>query len=1313
MSRRSPPRPAPGTPRPAPGTLRSVSRTSHSRLGIVVAALFVFAASGIVSGQAGEDAPVAAAVAWPASTGLLISEVQTGGASASDEFVELYNAGPVAADLGGLELAYASSSGASATRKAAWSAPLLVAPGTHLLLANGAGAYASMADVTYSGGLASTGGAVVLRPTGGAPLDAVSWGDATNGFVEGAAAAAPPPGSSIERQPGGAGGNGTDTNVNRDDFTVRATPSPQGLAAPPVLPRPSATPVPTDTPTPTDQPTPTLVTPTPVTPAPATLTPDPSPGGTPPAASSTPEPPASEPPPTEPPSTEPPPTELPPSEPPSTDPPADPSPSSPPATEPPTTAPSPQPSEPPPATPSPDPTPTPIAEPSPSAPSPSPTATTQPEAMPIAAARGLADGALVTVAGSLTTAPGFVESGHETFVQDGTAGIALHLEGTDWPFLARGQGVLASGVLDTRYGQRVLRVARPSDLIPAAAELPVPARLATGDVREPWEGSLVSVTARVTGSASSLTDGFAVEIDDGSGPIKVVAVAASGIQPPDLPRGAMVAITGVAGQRDSTGSGTAGYRLYPRDAADISRLPDPTPDPSGEPTPTAVPSPTPTPLPEPTPTPLPSSEPEPSGSPSPSPSGSPHPTVPDPTIAEARRLATGTTVRVTGTVTAERGRVVDLRTAVIQDGGAGIAVRLTADQSGLLLDRGLAVRVTGRIAERFGNLEIRLLAGSGLEVTGTAPVPTPRAITAPELGEATEGVLVRATGTVVEISRTGGTTTSFVLDDGHGKIRVSLPAAIRSEFAGLCRGQHVDVTGVAGQRAPRAGSPTGYAIWPRDAEDVIVTAAVAPPTGSPGPADPTPGPSGQPGGGATPPGATSPVTILRARQAVGTTVTIDGTVTTAPGLLDADGRRVIVEDATGGILVRLPAGSPTVGVGDRVRLRGKVGTFEHTPQVAASDAPVVVARVEPRSPRLLTRTPARADDCRLVRITGTVVSIRRYGQSWRAQVRLANRATVEVQGLVRSGIAADRLAKGVTVDVTGVVRLGQNSGGATVSAILPRDPADLKVGGSRGTGTAGSGGAPAGGSTGSPGTSGLVSAAIGDGLGADIAGASDPIVGASAPGSALAQDVELVDLARHTGEVVRAGGLVASVSGTGLVLDDGTASADVRVAAEEAAGLADIRQGDAVNVTGLVQAGNSGAAEIAVGPDGALVRLAGLAEARSSQVGDSTADIPSGAGSVSDTGAQTPASVVEVALEVQSVASPGPGESQPHFPSGLGILFLLAALAGGARLALRHGRARTPESERPIDVRPPARPLLDVARVVGMCLNRARRRSDA
>ena len=144
-----------------------------------------------------------------------MSEVQTGGASASDEFAEISNAGPVAVDLTGYELVYATSTGSTVTRKASWSTATILEPGRHLLVANSAGIHAAIADATYSGGFAATGGAIVLRPIGGEPVDAVGWGDASSGFVEGEAAAAPAAGSSIERLPGGALGNGTDTNVER------------------------------------------------------------------------------------------------------------------------------------------------------------------------------------------------------------------------------------------------------------------------------------------------------------------------------------------------------------------------------------------------------------------------------------------------------------------------------------------------------------------------------------------------------------------------------------------------------------------------------------------------------------------------------------------------------------------------------------------------------------------------------------------------------------------------------------------------------------------------------------------------------------------------------------------------------------------------------------------------------------------------------------------------------------------------------------------------------------------------------------------
>ena len=54
-------------------------------------ALIVVVMVGILGGWSGAGA-LAAAVGWPPST-LVISEIQTGGASASDEFVEIANQG--------------------------------------------------------------------------------------------------------------------------------------------------------------------------------------------------------------------------------------------------------------------------------------------------------------------------------------------------------------------------------------------------------------------------------------------------------------------------------------------------------------------------------------------------------------------------------------------------------------------------------------------------------------------------------------------------------------------------------------------------------------------------------------------------------------------------------------------------------------------------------------------------------------------------------------------------------------------------------------------------------------------------------------------------------------------------------------------------------------------------------------------------------------------------------------------------------------------------------------------------------------------
>ena len=234
------------------------------RLGHLVLVAIVIATAWLVpGGTVVAPAAMAASVGWPTST-LVVSEVQTGGASASDEFVEVANQGAGPVDLAGLEVVYATSSGSTVTRKGTWTVATILEPGKRILLANAAGTYAAVADATYSGGFAATGGTVALRVVGGAVIDAVGWGDATNDLVEGSPAPAPPAGSSLERAPGGALGNGWDTNDGSVDWFVQAVPSPQGLAAPPV---PAVAPLPTpdahahadshadaDVPTPTPRP---------------------------------------------------------------------------------------------------------------------------------------------------------------------------------------------------------------------------------------------------------------------------------------------------------------------------------------------------------------------------------------------------------------------------------------------------------------------------------------------------------------------------------------------------------------------------------------------------------------------------------------------------------------------------------------------------------------------------------------------------------------------------------------------------------------------------------------------------------------------------------------------------------------------------------------------------------------------------------------------------------------------------------------------------------------------------------------------------
>jgi Lamin Tail Domain/Collagen triple helix repeat (20 copies) len=155
-----------------------------------------------------------------------INELSTGTtASATDEFVELVNAGTSTAQIGGFKLAYRAAAGTSDVPLATIPDGTTLPPGAFYLFGGSGYAGGRTADQSFSAGLAGTAGGVGLRDGAGLLVDSVGYGAATNAFVEGAPAPAPPatpsPGSSDVRLP-----DGDDTNENAADFSITAAATP-------------------------------------------------------------------------------------------------------------------------------------------------------------------------------------------------------------------------------------------------------------------------------------------------------------------------------------------------------------------------------------------------------------------------------------------------------------------------------------------------------------------------------------------------------------------------------------------------------------------------------------------------------------------------------------------------------------------------------------------------------------------------------------------------------------------------------------------------------------------------------------------------------------------------------------------------------------------------------------------------------------------------------------------------------------------------------------------------------------------------------
>jgi hypothetical protein len=166
----------------------------------------------------------------PSCTGkVVVNELMTAGASAADEFVEIYNTATCAISLVGWKISYRASSGNLSVGGLSTFPAGSQIPAKSLLVIAGS-AFTGKSDGTLTGAMAADRGQVAVLDDKGKVIDGVAYGtqimtDAGAGtYAEGTPAQAPLANASIARK-----SDGEDTDDNSADF-VRTSPHTAGAS---------------------------------------------------------------------------------------------------------------------------------------------------------------------------------------------------------------------------------------------------------------------------------------------------------------------------------------------------------------------------------------------------------------------------------------------------------------------------------------------------------------------------------------------------------------------------------------------------------------------------------------------------------------------------------------------------------------------------------------------------------------------------------------------------------------------------------------------------------------------------------------------------------------------------------------------------------------------------------------------------------------------------------------------------------------------------------------------------------------------------
>jgi hypothetical protein len=221
------------------------------------------------------------------------------------------------------------------------------------------------------------------------------------------------------------------------------------------------------------------------------------------------------------------------------------------------------------------------------------------------------------------------------------------------------------------------------------------------------------------------------------------------------------------------------------------------------------------------------------------------------------------------------------------------------------------------------------------------------------------------------------------------------------------------------------------------------------PTPEPTPA-PTPKPTPSPVPTITPPPSGSMAISEARRRAIGSRVSVTGTVTVQPGRILGD-RTLVVQDAGGGIAVRVPMGYPhdELARGAILLISGSLadpyGNLELRPEDPA-DLSVIGSGGLPEAIRVDSSGIGEATEGSLAAITATLVDIDRSSSGAISLTVRDERGDARVYAFAPVELDAASLERGQRLRVTGIVgQRASRSGAPDGHRLWPRALADVAV----------------------------------------------------------------------------------------------------------------------------------------------------------------------------------------------------------------------------------------------------------------------------